>query len=80
MATPRESWLRSDDPEKWAAAMTACRSAAADCGRKGYCEYGDCFRRPRSPSARVDAVADLERRVSDLEAKIESLTNGRTYR
>lgn len=42
---PRAAWLRSEDHEKWAAAMVLCQSGAAMCGADGFCHYGgDCFR------------------------------------
>lgn len=50
----REAWLRSDVPTLWAEAMVRCRSAAADCGAKGFCDFGDCDME-MDPPAPVDA-------------------------
>ena len=40
--------LLSDDPDRYAAAMTKCQNAAATCGIDGFCLFdGDCFRDPK---------------------------------
>lgn len=38
-----ESWLESENPQKFAEAMLVCEHAGGYCGQDGYCHYGDCF-------------------------------------
>jgi len=40
---PRESWLKSEVPEKFAEAMMKCQHLGAYCGQDGFCHFGDCF-------------------------------------
>lgn len=40
-----ESWLRSEDNEKWASAMCTCESGAPwYCSDNGECMLGGCFK------------------------------------
>lgn len=81
MTRPRESWLRSDDPHKWADAMVICRHPAGLCGTDGWCHYGDCFRRPPAPAAEsipalvaeIDRLRDL---VNELGQRLDRLGTG----
>ncbi len=42
---PTEDWLCSEDSQKWAEAMVACKGGAPwECGEAGMCIHGgDCF-------------------------------------
>lgn len=53
MRKPRESWLSSDDPEKFSDAMVLCRSGAPwKCFEHGKCsEGGQCFTTDREGAA-----------------------------
>lgn len=63
--TPRESWLRSRDHDRWAAAMSLCQHPLVDCHRSGQCAYGTCF---------VEVGQDaLQRRLAALEARVARL-------
>lgn len=40
----RESWIRSSDPDKYAAAMGKCQHGDPSfCSSDGYCNRGGCF-------------------------------------
>lgn len=70
--TARESWLRSTDDDKWAAAMVACRHPAGFCGADGYCHYGDCFKRQTSV-ATLEKMNSLQQEIEMLKLRIEHL-------
>lgn len=56
---PRGSWLRSEDPYKFAAAMSKCRHNGAFCAQDGFCHYGDCFSKKRQKDeilSRLEAI------------------------
>ena len=79
MTTPRESWLHSDDAQRWAAAMARCQNPLADCGQAGIerCHYRACGLKscfPRRPDR--DRLADLEARVGALEAAMSPVRGG----
>lgn len=61
----RESWLRSEDPERFAAAAVKCSHAGGFCMSDGYCHYdGRCFRSGYAAMAKacqlIEAVAGDE--------------------
>lgn len=60
MGEPRESWLRSDDHDKFAAAAAKCKNPSAACIPEGACLLGGCF---RSLSRRLAAV---ERELANI--------------
>lgn len=61
----RESWLRSDDHNKFAQAMVKCQHSFGLCGHDGFCHYnGECF---------ATYKADLLKRIEMLEEKIQKL-------
>jgi len=43
MARAYESWLRSDDHDKFAAAAVKCQNTSGSCISVGHCQYGNCF-------------------------------------
>lgn len=51
----REAWLRSDVPALAGEAMFRCRSAAQECGSKGFCAFGSCDMEMDPPDAPPDA-------------------------
>jgi hypothetical protein len=67
MTRPRESWLRSEDDVKWAAAVARCEHPATYCGSDGFCHYGTCF------AARDAPDLALEQRVQRLEDQVRLL-------
>ena len=67
MSRPRESWMRSEDHEQWAAAMARCEHPAAYCGSDGFCHYGNCFASRDAPDPA------LEQRVQRLEDQVRAL-------
>lgn len=69
MTKPRESWLSSDDPKKFAAAMMCCKHPAAYCAEDGYCHYGGkCF----EPKTK-DILATINQRLCRIERLMKSL-------
>ena len=67
LGTPRESWLRGDDHDRFAAAIMRCQHGdPSACSSSGRCYYGDCFRRPRA-AEKDERLESLERRVKALE-------------
>lgn len=66
MSEPRESWLRSPNHDRWAAAMVKCQHAGGHCGADGYCHYeGECFEG-------IDPAVDrLRNRVEELEIELK---------
>lgn len=73
--TPRESWLRSDEPDEWAAAMMCCRHPGAFCGSDGYCHYAaltedgrrGCFSNHRAVAEDItDRLDRIERTLAAL--------------
>lgn len=40
----REEWLKSEDPDEYAAAMVLCQHAGGYCSQDGFCHFeGSCF-------------------------------------
>lgn len=63
---PRESWLRSEDPEKFAEAMMRCKHPGGFCAQDGFCHRdGKCFTYPKQTVA--DELWELRRRIERLE-------------
>jgi CO dehydrogenase/acetyl-CoA synthase gamma subunit (corrinoid Fe-S protein) len=57
MAT--EAWLKSDDPEKFAAAAVKCEHVGGFCIEDGFCHFdGKCFRSGRSAMARATSLIE----------------------
>lgn len=65
----RESWLASNDHDKFAAAAMRCRNPSAFCMSDGFCHYGGCFRSKRD-MARLDEIGQLIDLLRDERAKI----------
>lgn len=69
MTKPKESWLRSNDPEKFAAAMMRCGHPAAYCAQDGYCHCGGkCFK-PKTK----DILTTINQRMCRIERLMRSL-------
>ena len=67
MSQAKESWLKSTNDEKFAAAAMKCQHAGAYCMQDGFCHYeGICF------SEILDKIA-IEERLETLEIKIDKL-------
>jgi len=61
----RETWLKSEDPEKFAAAAIKCEHAGGYCMSDGFCHFdGVCFRTDRAAMTKarqvIEAAAELE--------------------
>ena len=67
MTRPRESWLRSEDHERFVRAIDCCLHPEAWCLVVGQCQYGGCF-----PGRRAADPA-LERRVQRLEDQVRAM-------
>jgi hypothetical protein len=64
MSGAAESWLRSEDHDKFAAAAVLCENSSGFCMQDGYCHFdGQCFRRGRA--AVVAACRAIERAAAD---------------
>ena len=62
-----EAWLKSDDPEKFAAAAMKCEHAGGFCMEDGFCHRdGLCFRSDRAAMTKavrnIDQAAESEPR------------------
>lgn len=67
---PRESWLRSNNPYKFADAMVLCQNAAGTCASDGFCRFGGCF----TVEALTAELVVLEDRCQRLRNRIAQLT------
>lgn len=68
MAKPTEAWLRSEDHQKWADAMTICQSGAPwECAENGKCQFGGCF------TTEGQAKASARRMISRLSSENEAV-------
>lgn len=66
---PKESWLRSDDPKKFAIAACRCQHPGGFCIQDGHCHYGgDCFKSiSKFPSKLDKEIEDIKMRLTKLE-------------
>ena len=67
MTRPRESWLRSEDHERFVRAIDCCLHPEAWCLVVGQCQYGACFAGADAPDPA------LEQRVQRLEEQVRAL-------
>jgi hypothetical protein len=69
VSEPKEHWLRSNNHDRVAAAMMQCEHGdPSRCFQDGHCHLDEnCFA-PITPSVR-NRVAELERRLAELELK-----------
>lgn len=66
LGRPSESWLRSEDHDKFAAAAVKCLNGAGTCMQDGYCAFGGCFGVKNNGNVKA---ADIYDRVDGLEKK-----------
>lgn len=64
-----ESWLKSENPERFAKAMLKCQHSGAFCAQDGYCHFeGSCFKHEEE----VD-IQDIWNELKEIRKMLKAL-------